>query len=344
MVALSNDCQSEALRPLDVDGCLCSAVASRVRPLPMSLPVPFPRSPPTGEDGVAFNALLADLCPAVDAADIRRGEQLGVGTWSTVFAGDWRGTPVAIKAFHARSSSLDSSSLWRMAIQEASALQCVRSPRIVHLLGACSVGSPVLVMELAVGGTLHFLLHGQRGPPLRPHDRVRLAVQVAEAVASLHALSWVHRDVKSRNVLLDASGDAKLADFGLAERMPASSSVRGGGSTAYLAPECLCTPPQPPAPPADVWALGCVLAEIFGGSPPHSECEDTTEVVAKILVRGEAPSVPPHADLAAGDPESGDVRSLLTGCLAFPAGDRAAAATILQALRSIQESRGPLGS
>jgi serine/threonine protein kinase len=96
---------------------------------------------------------------------------------------------------------------------------------------------------------------------------VALGRDVADALAYLHQLGVVHRDVKLSNVLLDEQGRAHLADFGIASLAPGDEDgivVRGGGSRASMSPQQRAG--APPEPPDDLYALGVLLHELL---PPH---------------------------------------------------------------------------
>merc|ERR1711862_203499 len=106
-----------------------------------------------------------------------------------------------------------------------------------------------------------------------------------------------------------------------------------------MAPECFVKPCSLSAK-VDVWALGCVLAEVFGGAPPHTECEDMQQVVDKLLVYRQGPDIPSHVDLAAGATGDDAMLQLLQGCLAFAVADRRSAMDVLERLQEIAAKRG----
>merc|ERR1711964_440328 len=111
------------------------------------------------------------------------------------------------------------------------------------------------------------------------------------------------------------------------------------GSAGYMAPECFVKPSCLSAK-VDVWALGCVLAEVFGGAPPHPECEDLQQVMDKLLVQQLAPDIPAHADLAAGDLGDNSMQQFLAGCFPFAVAERWSAAAALEQLRDISAKHG----
>ena len=88
--------------------------------------------------------------------------------------------------------------------------------------------------------------------------------QVAEALAAAHERGLVHRDLKCANVLLDAEGRPRLADFGLAT-LP--GAIAGGGSPYNMSPQQLRGEPVQPAD--DLYAFGAMLYELLSGYPPY---------------------------------------------------------------------------
>ena len=128
---------------------------------------------------------------------------------------------------------------------------------------------------------------------------VKLAHQLADAVAHAHARGIIHRDLKSGNVMLLPDGRLKVLDFGLARRLPrevesavsAATFTDAGviaGTLSYLAPEVLKG--EPPDCRSDVWAFGIVLHELLTGRPPF-EGHTPFELTAAVL-REPAPQLP----------------------------------------------------
>lgn len=129
-------------------------------------------------------------------------------------------------------------------------------------------GIAYLVMPYVSTGTLKQFL--QTGPPSLEQTG-RLFNQIAEAVDYAHRQGVIHRDIKPANVLLDASRNALLTDFGLTRMTESISSLTGAGvigTPAYMSPEQgLGTPIDERS---DIYSLGVVLYEMLVGDVPYS--------------------------------------------------------------------------
>ncbi len=129
-------------------------------------------------------------------------------------------------------------------------------------------GVHFLSMELVEGRSVKEILK-ERGK-LQPPDAIRIAMQVAEALASLHSKGVIHRDVKPSNILITADGEAKLCDLGLARFMDAGMTVTETsmvvGTPAFMAPEQALGKELTPA--VDVYALGLTLYAMLTGEAP----------------------------------------------------------------------------
>ena len=107
--------------------------------------------------------------------------------------------------------------------------------------------------------------------PLVLGDALRIAAQVASALAAAHAAGIVHRDVKPANVLFDAEGAARLADFGIAKLLEEPTLLTRDaavGTPAYMSPEQARGDAVDPS--ADLWALGVMLHEMLTGHRPRA--------------------------------------------------------------------------
>jgi serine/threonine-protein kinase len=177
------------------------------------------------------------------------------------------GRPVAIKVL--KPSLADDAMFLERFRREARAAAMVNHPNVARVFDYGERRSePFIVMELVDGETLAERIDRQGRLPWR--EAFAIAAQVARALAAAHAHGVVHRDVKPANILLDASGQVKVTDFGIARAARATTLTRPGmvlGSANYVAPEQ--AQGNPVAPAADLYSLGCVLFEAVTGSTPY---------------------------------------------------------------------------
>ncbi len=139
-----------------------------------------------------------------------------------------------------------------------------------HVLPVFAAGEEAGQLYLATryveGEDLKTLL--RREHKLSPERALRICGQVAEALDAAHRRGLVHRDVKPANVLLDESGEAYLADFGLTKQVGGASTETGQlvGTLDYLAPEQIRG--EEVDGRTDEYALACVLYECLDGQAP----------------------------------------------------------------------------
>ena len=138
-------------------------------------------------------------------------------------------------------------------------------PNIVRAFHVKEVdGRLHIFMELVAGGDLRSRLR-KALPSTR--DAVRIALDVAAGLETLHASGLVHRDIKPENILLTESGLAKVTDLGLVLSVANLEGAPIGGTRGYAAPEQIYRPDAMSAA-VDVYAFGVVLLEMLTGTPP----------------------------------------------------------------------------
>lgn len=179
---------------------------------------------------------------------------------------------------------------------ERRALECADHPNIARVLdaGRTDDGSPYLVMDYVEGAPITEYCR-ERG--LGVVSRVRLMLDVADAVEHVHRFGVIHRDLKPANILVaesDGRPTPRVLDFGIAKPMPGEladeSPATSGlplGTPSYMAPEQ--TGLGPIDTRADVYALGAVLYELIAGGPPIEGGGDPLDVLHRIRERIPAP-------------------------------------------------------
>ncbi|HVP75651.1 MAG TPA: protein kinase [Gaiellaceae bacterium] len=196
-------------------------------------------------------------------------ERVGTGGMSTVYKAHDRllERTVALKVLHPQYGS-DTEPAQRFR-HEARAVAQLSHRNIVTVIDRGeSDGRQFIVLEYVDGENLK-QLSGRCGPlPVR--QALELTLQIADGLAFAHTRGIVHRDVKPQNVLVDAHGNAKVTDFGIARSLDAEHAMTLTGTvlgtSAYLSPEQASGEPVTAA--TDVYALGVVLFELLTSEVP----------------------------------------------------------------------------
>ncbi len=229
--------------------------------------------------------------------------------------------PVAVKLL--TSQHLVSSEHRERLLREAQALTVARHRNVVEVLdaGISETGGPYLVMELLDGRSLDGLLASRRR--LKTEEAVWVVQQMAAAVARMHRLGLVHRDVKPGNAFVahTESGEEilKLLDYGTTsltdlqegQRITHQSALIG--TPEYMAPEQLLGSTDPD-PRIDVYALGISLYECLSGAVPF---EGT---FGQVLLKVHQSSAPSLAEKCVEVPQ--EVQTLVDLCIAKNAAER----------------------
>ncbi len=135
-----------------------------------------------------------------------------------------------------------------------------------------------MLLEYAIGGELFTYL--RRAGRFSISSTRFYASQIVLALEYLHSLGIVYRDLKPENLLLDARGNLKIADFGFAKVIPDNRTWTLCGTPEYLAPEIIIG--RGHGRPVDWWALGVLIYEMAAGYPPYYD-ETPFQIYEKIL-------------------------------------------------------------
>eukprot|EP00762_Andalucia_godoyi_P000461 ANDGO_03208.mRNA.1 Serine/threonine-protein kinase 4 homolog A len=147
--------------------------------------------------------------------------------------------------------------------------QCV-SPYIVSYHGAYKSKNREefwIVMEYCGGGSIADLM-AINGRTLSEDEIAIVCSSVLQGLAYLHSKKKIHRDIKAGNILLNAKGECKLADFGVSAQLNNTMSKRATviGTPYWMAPEVIQNPEYDTK--ADIWSLGITAIEMAQGEPP----------------------------------------------------------------------------
>lgn len=229
---------------------------------------------------------------------------------------------VAIKKISRKSGKLVNSVKW--LVGEIHVLRSLyHHPNIVNFYDAFSVGDEVwVVMEYMDWGCLTELLDKYSVIQMRESHIAFVVFQLLRALTFIHDNGYIHRDIKSDNVLLGRGGRVKLADFGFSAQLNNKNDKRSTlvGTPYWMPPELIRG--QPYDQKADVWSLGILIMELAEGQPPYIEYE-SMRALHIISTRGAPP-------LKEQNHWSYDMKKFLESCLEMDPTVRARAHSLMQ--------------
>ncbi|GAB4201306.1 MAG: hypothetical protein Tsb002_37870 [Wenzhouxiangellaceae bacterium] len=173
---------------------------------------------------------------------------------------------------------------------ERRVLASLRHPNIAQLIdgGEDAGGTPWVALEYVEGQPIDRWVE-QRG--LGRHQRIECFLALCDAVQFAHRNLIVHRDIKASNVLIDAHGQLKLLDFGIAKLLDDAGSIDAAPTVAltmtphYASPEQVCGEPVTQA--SDVYSMGVLLYELLAGRRPYDFPTRRPSTVERIVCESE---------------------------------------------------------
>ncbi|XP_075668613.1 lysM domain receptor-like kinase 3 [Castanea sativa] len=222
--------------------------------------------------------LYEELATATN--DFSMASKIGEGGFGAVYYAELRGKKAAIKKMDMQAS--------KEFLAELKVLTSVHHLNLVCLIGYCIQGSLFLVYEYIENGNLKQHLRGTSGrDPLTWPTRIQIALDAARGLEYIHEHTipvYIHRDIKSANILIDKNFHAKVADFGLAklsEVVGVSSSTQVMGTFGYMPPEYAWGGDV--SPKVDVYAFGVVLFELISAKEALLKAYDSTSEFQSLV-------------------------------------------------------------
>ncbi|KAF1336638.1 Tkl protein kinase, partial [Globisporangium splendens] len=287
----------------------------------------------------------------VNADDIEDIKKLGNGAFGVVYLAKYRKTRfVACKRLKKDEVTWQTTQSFVAEIKLVAKLD---HPRIVALIGVSwTIESDLQALfEYMERGDLRKYLESPKTPHHWTAEKLQLAIDVVEALVYVHSFSppLVHRDLKSRNVLLGSatpedqnSGNgsvrAKLSDFGVARFGSTSATMTAGvGTGRWLAPEVIAGSSDYNET-CDIFAFGVVLSEIDTHALPYEDVMGANgnrladvAILQMVATGNLLPTFTPMCPV--------DILNIARRCMSLDRNDRPSAVEVAYALRTTQKSQ-----
>ncbi|CAN6808677.1 hypothetical protein Bca4012_003020 [Brassica carinata] len=278
----------------------------------------------TTNEGGDSSSTVSNTSPVYSSGTIitswLKGDLLGRGSFGSVYEGiSGDGDFFAVKEV----SLIDQGSRAQECIQqlerEIALLSQLQHQNIVRYRGTAKDGSNLYIfLELVSQGSLLKLYQKY---PLRDSVVSTYTRQILDGLKYLHGEGFIHRDIKCANILVDASGAVKLADFGLAKVSKLNDIKSSKGTPFWMAPEVInLKRTDGYGSSADIWSLGCTVLELLTRKIPYCDLENPYQALFRIG-KGELPDIPDTLSL--------DARDFIIKCLRVNPEERPTAAELL---------------
>uniref|UniRef100_H3GLZ9 Protein kinase domain-containing protein n=1 Tax=Phytophthora ramorum TaxID=164328 RepID=H3GLZ9_PHYRM len=272
------------------------------------------------------------------AAEIKDIKQLGSGAYATVWLVHYRKLQIlASKRLRPERRTKKHTAAF---VEEIKLISNFDHPNLVKLIGAAwTVETDLqMLLEYMEGGDLRrYLAHVSTPSGWTPH-KFGIAIDIIEALVYLHSLvpALVHRDLKSKNVLLSSNFKAKLSDFGTSRFRSSDKTMTGGvGTGRWLAPEVIRGDADY-GPAADIYSFGVLLTELDTNQIPYDQVRASNGKIMSdltILHRVATGKLHPKVRATCGV----SLRDLIERCLDEDPSRRPSAPGIAYELRLIQQ-------
>ncbi|BFZ16711.1 hypothetical protein BsWGS_19750 [Bradybaena similaris] len=253
---------------------------------------------------------LVSACPRIrpvvqfrDLEISREAVKLSIKLGAGCFGEVWKGTlrkvvDVAVKTLKPGTMSSEA------FLNEAKIMHKLTHSKLVQLMAVVSTEEPFwIITELMVNGALLDFLRSDQGKKLKFNNLIEMNSQIAEGMAYLESVNFVHRDLRAANILVGEHYDVKVADFGLARILESEDNV-------YEANENTKFPIKWTAPEAalerkfsiksDVWSFGVLMYEIITyGKVPYPGMAGSE--VLQMVEKGRRMSKPTNGPIEVPD-------------------------------------------
>ncbi|CAH8316018.1 unnamed protein product [Eruca vesicaria subsp. sativa] len=288
---------SSPLHPRMSTDVVTSGRSSNVHPLPLPPGAACP-SPSGASSPVRYpqGTLKQDSFPM--NSQWKKGKLIGRGTFGSVYvaSNSETGALCAMKEVELFPDDPKSAECIKQLEQEIKLLSNLQHPNIVQYFGSEIVDDRFFIyLEYVHPGSINKYIRDHGGGTMTESVVRNFTRHILSGLAYLHSKKTVHRDIKGANLLVDASGVVKLADFGMAKHLTGQrADLSLKGSPYWMAPELMQAVMQKDSNPdlafaVDIWSLGCTIIEMFTGKPPWSEFEGAA---AMFKVMRDSPPIP----------------------------------------------------
>ncbi|CAN6277706.1 unnamed protein product [Urochloa humidicola] len=228
----------------------------------------------------------------IDLGRLDMGDPFAQGAFGKLYRGTYNGEDVAIKLLEKPENDLERAHLMEQQfVQEVMMLSRLSHPNIVRFIGACRKSIVwCIITEYAKGGSVRQFLARRQNKSVPLRLAVKQALDVARGMAYVHALGFIHRDLKSDNLLIAADKSIKIADFGVARiEVKTEGMTPETGTYRWMAPEMIQHRPYDHK--VDVYSFGIVLWELITGMLPFTNMTAVQAAFA-VVNKGARPVIP----------------------------------------------------